>query len=122
MQAPQRFAITICTSVEMYNPAKGSFTAVARCISTMPCRFDGGDVDLFHCHHRVEDPFGDRGIGMVVPSVRALGVICQDSPHLSFAPAALALFAAVTDDRVPVAVGLFLIFYRDLERERPRCA
>src|SRR5207247_44165 len=33
------------------------------------------------------------------------------------APAALTLLAAIADDRVPVAVGLFLSVRRDLERE-----
>src|SRR5262249_36818836 len=36
---------------------------------------------------------------------------------LIFAPAALALLSAITDDCVPVAVRLFLIFGRDLKRE-----
>src|SRR5262249_35610336 len=36
---------------------------------------------------------------------------------LVFAPAALALLAAITDDGVPVAVGLLLIVGGDLERE-----
>ena len=39
-----------------------------------------------------------------------------DSP-LILAPAALALLTAITDDCVPVAVGLFLIVCRDLERK-----
>jgi hypothetical protein len=25
---------------------------------------DGGDVDLFHPHHRLERPMGDSGIGI----------------------------------------------------------
>ena len=39
-----------------------------------------------------------------------------DAP-LVFAPAALALLAAIADDGVPVAVGLLLIVSGDLERE-----
>jgi hypothetical protein len=39
----------------------------------------------------------------------------RDAP-LVFAPAALALLAAIADDGVPVAVGLLLIVGGDLER------
>jgi len=33
-------------------------------------------------------------------------VICQETPHLSFAPAALAFCAAAANDGLPEAVGL----------------
>jgi hypothetical protein len=32
--------------------------------STAAGRLDGGDVDLFHPHHRLERALGDRGIGI----------------------------------------------------------
>ena len=51
-------------------------------------------------------------------SVSARGVICQERPQRSLHQPHCALLAAVADDRVPVAVGLFLIVGRDLEGER----
>src|SRR5712664_3184451 len=39
-------------------------------------------------------------------SVSTRGVICQEIPPLVFAPPALALLSAITDDCVPVAVRL----------------
>ena len=50
-----------------------------------------------------------------------LGSVLKGSP-LVFAPPALALLPAITDDCVPVAVRLFLIFGRYLEREGLRYA
>ena len=35
----------------------GKLSALAQ-----PCRFDRGDVDLFHAHHRVERALGGRAI------------------------------------------------------------
>jgi hypothetical protein len=49
-------------------------------------------------------------------SVSTRGVICQETPHW-FAPATLALLAAIADDGFPVAIGLSLIVGGDLERE-----
>ena len=54
---------------------------------------------------------------VAIASVSARGVICHEAP-LVLAPAALALLPAVTDDRVPVPVGLGLVVGRHLERER----
>ena len=45
----------------------------------------------------------------VIAFVRAIGVICQDKPHLSLHPPARALLAAVADNRVPVAIRFGLI-------------
>ena len=50
-------------------------------------------------------------------SVSARGVICQERPQRSFAPTALVFLTAIADDRVPIAVRLFLIVRRDLERK-----
>jgi hypothetical protein len=46
-------------------------------------RLDCSDVDLFHLHHRIEGALGGSGIRSVTALVRAIGVICQDNPHLS---------------------------------------
>ncbi len=57
--------------------------------------------------------------GPVIAFVRAIGVICQDNPHLSVhQPHALSL-AAVADDRVPVMIRFGLVGVRDLKRECP---
>src|SRR4029079_6359426 len=42
------------------------------------------------------------------------GNLPADAPFV-LAPAALAFLSAIADDRVPVAVGLFLVLGRDLE-------
>ena len=46
-------------------------------------RLDCSEVDLFHLHHRIEGALGGSGIRSVTALVRAIGVICQDNPHLS---------------------------------------
>ena len=83
----------------------------------MPCGLDGGDVDLLHRHH------GCKGApGLVAPSrngvsERAWGDLPGKPPAVP-APAALTLLAAIADDRVPIAVSLFLVVCRNLERKR----
>src|SRR5262245_31744720 len=84
--------------------------------SPAPCRLDRGYIDLSHAHHRIE-----RALCFVAPGSQRLGQharrdLPRDAP-LVFAPTALALLAAITDDGVPVAVGLLLIVGGDLERE-----
>jgi hypothetical protein len=79
-------------------------------------RLECGDVDFIHFHHRVE-----RALCFIAPSSERIRQharrdLPRNSP-LVFTPPALALLAAITDDCVPVAVRLFLIFRRDLERE-----
>src|SRR5262249_18412016 len=49
--------------------------------------------------------------------VSTRGVICQEPPPPVFAPAALALLAAIANNGLPVAVGLLLIVGSDLEGE-----
>src|SRR3954464_2279044 len=81
-------------------------------------RFDGGDVDLAHFHHRLERALGGGAIGI------GDGVGQRDRRNLPgqspfvLAPAACALLAAIADDRLPVAVRFSLVSGRDLERER----
>src|SRR3954469_7340698 len=82
-----------------------------------PRGLDGGDVDLLHRHHRVE-----RALCLAATSRKRLaqhtrGDLPGEAPAI-LAPAALALLAAVADDRVPVAVRLFLVVRRDLEGKR----
>src|SRR5262249_53331392 len=84
--------------------------------SPAPCRLDRGYVDLSHAHHCIE-----RALCFVAAGSQRLGQHARrdlpgDAP-LVFAPTALALLAAITDDGVPVAVGLWLIVGGDLERE-----
>jgi len=72
------------------------------------------DVDLFHRHHGLESTTcltatGRKGIGQ-----RARGDLPREAPAV-FAPAALAFGAAIADDRVPLTIGLFLVFSGNLK-------
>src|SRR5690242_7851645 len=79
--------------------------------------FDPGDVDLLHRHHRLERALG-RGPVRIVHGLEqdARGDLPRKAPFV-LAPAAHALLAAVADDGVPVAVGLFLVLGRDHEAD-----
>src|SRR6476660_1490711 len=69
--------------------------------SSFERRFDGGDVDLLHLHHRVERALGDGGVGAgdrLDQDGRCDLPI--DAPFV-LAPPARTLRAAVTDDGVP---------------------
>jgi hypothetical protein len=57
------------------------------------------------------------GSGPVTASVSATGVICQDTPHLSWHQPQAFSPPAVANDGVPVAVGLHLIRGGHLKRE-----
>ena len=82
--------------------------------STAHSRLDGGDVDLLHRHHRLERTFSRvAALGECIGQ-HTRGDLPADAPFV-LAPAALAFLPAITDDRVPVAVGLFLTFGGDLE-------
>src|ERR1700676_738011 len=71
---------------------------------------------LFHLHHRIERALGGSGIGT---GYRFGQSDRRDLPGQSpFAPAALALFAAVADDRVPITISFGLVSGCDLKRER----
>src|SRR3954451_23294619 len=77
-------------------------------------RLDGGDVDLLHRHHRLEGApgliaTGGQGIGQHARSD------LPGKPPAVFTPTARALFAAISNDRVPVAIRLLLIVRSDLE-------
>jgi hypothetical protein len=54
----------------------------------------------------------------VTALVRAIGVICQDNPHLSLHQPHSLSSSAVADDRVPVTTGSGLVSGCDLKRER----
>src|SRR6202012_5273080 len=75
--------------------------------SPPPRRLDRGDVDLLHRHHRVERPLRLGAAGSPRVHQYAWVDLPGDAPPV-LAPAAVALLAAVADDRVPVTVRLFL--------------
>src|SRR3979411_2378461 len=77
-------------------------------------RFDGGDVDLLHRHHRLEGTLCLTATSRKRLGQHARGDLPGEAPAV-FAPTALAFRAAIADDRVPVTVRLFLILRRDLE-------
>ena len=84
-------------------------SAPARCL-------DGGDVDLLHRHHRFEGTLCLAATGRQRIGQRARGDLPGEAPAV-LAPAALTFLAAIADDRVPIAVRLFLSVRRDLEGE-----
>src|SRR5262249_47635964 len=73
-------------------------------------------VDFLHFHHRSESALCFVAASRKRAGQHARRDLPGNSP-LVFAPPALALLPAITDDCVPVAVRLLLIFGRDLERE-----
>src|SRR6185436_5796035 len=77
-----------------------------------------GDVDLAHAHHRSEG----TARGFATSGHELHQALRRDLPGQAeavLAPAAGTLLAtAVLDDRLPIAVGLFLVFRRDLEADR----
>src|ERR1700693_4375504 len=82
--------------------------------STAACRLDCSDVDLLHLHHRLECALGGCGIGI---RNRLRQNQWRNLPgHAPFvlAPAARALFPAVADDGVPVAIRFGLVSGCDL--------
>src|SRR6185503_11842231 len=84
--------------------------------SAPPRCLDRGDVDLPHRHHRREGTLGLTATRGKRVGERARGDLPGEAPAV-LAPPALAFLAAIADDRVPVAVRLFLIVGRDLERK-----
>src|SRR5947209_1991672 len=82
--------------------------------SAPPRCLDGGDVDLLHRHHRREGTLCLTAASGKRVSQRARGDLPGEAPAV-LAPTALTFLAAVADDRVPVAVRLFLIVRCDLE-------
>src|SRR5262249_26905635 len=80
------------------------------------CR-NSGDVDLLHRHHGLESTLGLIATNRKCIGEGARGDLPGEAPTV-LAPTALAFLAAIADDRVPVAVCLFLILRRDLEGKR----
>ena len=72
-----------------------------------PCGLDHGHIDFLHVHHGVEGAFGFRAACRHGFGQDARGDLPVDAPPV-LAPAAGAFLAAIADDGVPVAVGLFL--------------
>src|SRR6187431_2353947 len=89
--------------------------AVSR--SAPPRCLDRGDVDLLHRHHRLEGALCLIATSRKRVIEHARGDLPGEAPAV-LAPAALAFLAAVADDRVPVAIRLFLIVCGDLEGKR----
>ena len=88
---------------------QGHFSPAAR-------RLDRGDVDLLHRHHRLKRSLRLSATGGQRIGQHARRDLPRDAPSV-LAPAARALLAAIADDGVPIAIGLFLIVGGDLERE-----
>src|SRR6185503_11310945 len=82
--------------------------------SASPGRLDGGNVDLLHRHHRLEGTLGFTAPSRKRIGERARGDLPGEAPAV-LTPTTLAFGTAITDDRVPVSVRLFLILRRDLE-------
>ena len=76
--------------------------------SSAPSRFDRSDVDLRHAHHCVESASRFFTAGGQRFGQHARGDLPGETPPV-FAPPARALLTAIADDRVPVAVSLFLV-------------
>src|SRR3954466_6435722 len=86
--------------------------------STATCRLDFRNIDLPHRHHRVECAFGGSRITIRdCLRQRDWRDLPGDSPFV-LAPAARALLAPVSNDRVPILVRFGLIDGRNLERQR----
>src|SRR5947207_9961273 len=84
--------------------------------SPPPRRLDRGNVDLLHRHHRFEGALCLIATCRERVGQHARGDLPGEAPAI-LAPATLAFLAPIADDRVPVAVRLFLIVRCDLERE-----
>jgi hypothetical protein len=86
------------------------------CVLAAPRCLDFGDVDLLHGHHGVEGTLGFGATSRERLGQHARGDLPGEAPAV-LAPSALTFLAAIADDRVPVAVCLFLIVSRDHERK-----
>ena len=81
-----------------------------------PSRLDRGHVNFLHIHHRSKRAFCFNTAGSQRLGQRTWRDLPGDAPFV-LAPTARTFLAAITDDGVPVAVGLLLIVSGDLERE-----
>src|SRR5687767_13803726 len=88
-------------------------------LSAPPRCLDGGNVDFLHRHHRFEGTPCLIAAGRERVGQHARGDLPGEAPAV-LAPTALALLPPIVDDRVPVAVRLFLIVRRDLRSEERR--
>ena len=86
--------------------------------STAARRLDFGDVDLFHLYHRIERALGGSGIGTGYRFGQSDRRNLPGQSPFVLAPAALTLFAAVADDRIPITISFGLVSGCDLKRER----
>src|SRR4051812_14105293 len=84
--------------------------------SGSPRCLDAGDIDLLHRHHRLKGALCLTTTGRKRTGQRTRCDLPGKAPAV-LAPSARAFHPAVADDRVPVAVGLFLIIRSDLERK-----
>jgi hypothetical protein len=84
--------------------------------STAAGGLDGGDVDLFHRHHRIERALGGGGIGVGDPLGQSDRRNLPGEAPFVLAPTARTLLAAVGDDRVPVKIGFGQVGGYDLKR------
>src|SRR6266536_973635 len=83
-------------------------------MALLPRCLDRGDVDLLHRHHRLEGTLCLTATSRKRLGEHARGDLPRETPAV-LAPTALTFLAAIADDRVPVAVRLFLIVGRDLK-------
>jgi hypothetical protein len=90
--------------------------ATLRFFDSSPRRLDRGDVNLLHRHHRLECTLGFGTSSGQRLGQGTRGDLPRETPAV-LAPPALALLAAIADNRVPVAVRLFLCVRGNLERE-----
>ena len=68
-------------------------------------RFNGGNIDAPHRHHRFEGPLGGGRIGVRDDAgQRHWSDLPRHAPAV-LAPAAGALAATIVDDGIPVAIG-----------------
>ena len=80
-------------------------------------RLDCSDVDLLHLHHRIERTLGGSRIGIGYRFCQSQRRNLPGQAPLVLAPATRTLFAAVTDNRVPVPIRFGLVSGCDLKRE-----
>src|SRR5437016_7871961 len=86
--------------------------------STAACRFDRGDINLGHLHHRIERALGGSAIRIGYRLGQGGRRNLPGQAPFVLAPAARALLTAVGDERVPVSIRFGLVSGCDLKRER----
>ena len=86
-------------------------------LSPAPRCIDGRDIDFRHVHHRLECALRFLTACRHRLGQRARRDLPVDAPFV-LAPSAGALPPAIADNRVPIAIGFFLVVGGDLKRER----